>query len=68
MTEEELWRKLQLTLIEIGKVIEGAGFSWCSDEYPKLEVLDWKGRKTLTFIEFKDTPQLKRDIAKLKEV
>lgn len=68
MSEEELLHERQLTLIEIGKVIEGAGFTWCSDEYPKLEVLDCKGRKTLAFIEFKDFPQLRRDIAKLKEV
>ena len=56
----------QARLMEIGKVIEGAGFTWCSDEYPKLEILDAEF-KTLTFIWFKSFPQLRRDIAKLKE-
>lgn len=58
----------QARLMEIGKVIEEAGFTWCSDEYPKLEVLDAKGRTTLAFIWFKSFPQLRRDIEKLKEV
>lgn len=67
MTEEELWYKRQLILIDIGKVIKRAGFAWCSDEYPKLEILDAK-LNTLAFIWFKNFPQLRRDIAKLKEV
>lgn len=61
------YRTFQARLMEIGKVIEGAGFAWCSDEYPKLEILDAK-LNTLAFIWFKNFPQLRRDIAKLKEV
>jgi hypothetical protein len=38
------------------------GFSWCSDEYPMIEILDKKGINTLKVFEFKDFDDLENQL------
>lgn len=42
----------EFRLCEIERTVAKYHLSWCSDEYPMLEILDWEGRNTLAFFEF----------------
>lgn len=55
---------------EIGRTVAKYHLSWCSDEYPMIEILDCEGRNTLAFFEFSNFIDLERRLKQLanKEV
>ena len=63
-------RLYEFRLREIGRTVAKYHLSWCSDEYPMIEILDWEGRNTLAFFEFSSLMDLERRLKQLanKEV
>ena len=60
----------EFRLREIERTVAKYRLSWCSDEYPMIEILDWEGRNTLAFFEFTNFVNLEIRLKKLanKEV
>ena len=54
-------------LREIGRTVAKHHLTWCSDEYPMIEILDWEGRNTLAFFEFASLMDLERRLRQLKK-
>lgn len=59
------WCLRQQHLMAIEQVITAHGFSWCSDEYPVIEILDSKGINTLAVLKFEGLEQLESELSKL---
>lgn len=56
------WCLFQRHLMAIEALVVEHGFSWCSDEYPMIEILDKKGINTLKVFEFKDFDDLENQL------
>ena len=56
------WCTFQRHLMAIEQVIFAHGFSWCSDDYPVIEILDCEGINTLAVFKFTSFDQLEREL------
>ena len=67
MTEFLKFTAFQNHLMDIeGHVVEHH-LTWCSDEYPMIEILDWEGRNTLAFFKFTTFEDLDKRLEKLSK-
>lgn len=65
MDEFTEWLSFQRHLSDIGNIIEPYGFSWCSDDYPIIEIFDKKGINTLTKFKFESFEQVLKIVEEL---
>lgn len=54
-------------LMDIESHVVDHHLTWCSDEYPMIEILDWEGRNTLAFFKFTTFEDLDERLEKLSK-
>jgi hypothetical protein len=60
-------RLYEFRLHEIGRTVAKHHLTWCSDEYPMIEILDWEGRNTLAFFKFTTFEDLDKRLEELSK-
>ena len=67
-SSDDYWYRVRLyefRLSEIDKAVKAHHLTWCSDEYPMIEILDWEGRNTLACFKFTNFIDLDKRLEKL---